>query len=230
MRDELHVVPESKLLRLRWNLAADALAARLRLSVAKTDVKYDLNQPRDGRGQRTDAAEIDALVRLRSKLGAINADLKFQRLLRTGKKYSPTQPRDEAGRWTDNGGGDSARVRLAASDKPRLGPMAVAKIASQLAQRAIEAFRSENGLRDLFGGRIGTVSMTTIDGETVFGSNSTSPTYSNRDYREAVKLRDTLLEKYPDVMKSDNIGQKPNDAIFHAETNVLLRAARQKWG
>jgi hypothetical protein len=50
------------------------------------------------------------------------------------------------------------------------------------------------------------------------------------DSKEAEKVRDILLQKYPDVMKRDNIGEKPNDALFHAEANVLLRAARENGG
>jgi hypothetical protein len=181
--------------------------------------------------QQDFSADIAALRhRLRCEIATLKAELKFRRLLRVFQKYNPSQPRDEIGRWTDGGGGRSAPVRLAASDKPRLGPMAVARIAAQVAQRAIEAFRSENGLRDLFGSRIGTVSMIKIDGETIFGSNSTSPTYTDRDFREAVALRDALVAKYPDVTQTDNIGQKPNDAVFHAEANVLMRAARQNGG
>jgi len=38
------------------------------------------------------------------------------------------------------------------------------------------------------------------------------------------------LDKYPDLMKQDNIGERPNDAVFHAETTVLLRAARENGG
>ena len=181
--------------------------------------------------QQDFAADIAALRRrLRCEIAALKAELKFRRLLRMFQKYNPSQPRDEIGRWTNGGGGRLARMRLAASDKPSLGPMAMARIAAQVAQRAIEAFRSENGLRDLFGSRIGTVSMTKIDGETIFGSNSMSPTYTDRDFREAVALRDSLVAKYPDVMQTGNIGQKPNDAVFHAEANVLMRAARQSGG
>jgi hypothetical protein len=43
-------------------------------------------------------------------------------------------------------------------------------------------------------------------------------------------MRRVLIQKYPDVMKTDNIGQKPNDALFHAEATVLLRAARENGG
>jgi hypothetical protein len=31
-------------------------------------------------------------------------------------------------------------------------------------------------------------------------------------------------------MQTDNIGQKPNDAVFHAETTILLRAAKENGG
>jgi len=45
-----------------------------------------------------------------------------------------------------------------------------------------------------------------------------------------MSLRDKLLEKYPDVMDTKDIGRRPNDALFHAETTVLLRAARANGG
>jgi len=43
-------------------------------------------------------------------------------------------------------------------------------------------------------------------------------------------MRGHLIEKYPEVMKQDNSGEMPNDALFHAEVTVLLRAARQNGG
>jgi hypothetical protein len=43
-------------------------------------------------------------------------------------------------------------------------------------------------------------------------------------------MRTTLVEKYPDVMRTDNIGGRPNDALFHAEATVLLKAARANGG
>lgn len=39
-----------------------------------------------------------------------------------------------------------------------------------------------------------------------------------------------MLEKYPEDMATRNIGWKPNDALYHAETTVLLRAARENGG
>ena len=43
-------------------------------------------------------------------------------------------------------------------------------------------------------------------------------------------MRGILIEKYPDVMKQDNVGEKPNDALFHAEATILFRAARENGG
>jgi hypothetical protein len=85
---------------------------------------------------------------------------------------------------------------------------------AQVAKRLIDAHRSENGFRNLFGDRLGTVSVTTFNGENIFGSNSTSPTYTAEDRRAAISLRSRLIENYPDVMRTDNVGQRPNDAIF----------------
>jgi hypothetical protein len=144
--------------------------------------------------------------------------------------FNPSQPRDEIGRWTDSDAEPDDRVRLAAGDRPRLGPAALAAIATQVARRAIEAFRQENSLFDLFGGRTGTVSYTTLDGVEIFGSNSTSPTYTSRDRAAALELRAKLIDQYPDVMDTDDPGRRPNDAVFHAETTALLRAARANGG
>jgi hypothetical protein len=57
-----------------------------------------------------------------------------------------------------------------------------------------------------------------------------SPTYTATDRREAEQMRDTLISKYPDVTDVMSSGQMPNNAMFHAESNVLLRAARENGG
>src|SRR5215831_2727641 len=49
-------------------------------------------------------------------------------------------------------------------------------------------------------------------------------------FGRTLRLRDSLVEKYPDEFSAENVGQIPNDAFFHAETTVLLRAAREKGG
>lgn len=144
-----------------------------------------------------------------------------------------TQPRVQvgnlgAGRWTTDGG--SGGVRIAAGETPRLGPGAMAALAAHLAKRVIEAYRSENGLWDLFRQKDGTVTLTKINGSDVFGSNSTSPTYTAIDDDAARAMRDDLVHKFPDVLNADDIGKMPNNALFHAETTVLLRAARENGG
>ena len=39
-----------------------------------------------------------------------------------------------------------------------------------------------------------------------------------------------MLAKYPEKMSLRNVGEMPNDALFHAEVTVLLRAARENGG
>ena len=145
--------------------------------------------------------------------------------------FNPNQPRvpaghPDGGQWTRQGGGRG--IQLAALDKSILGALFMAAL--HAAMLTIEAYRSKNGLRDLFDKRIGTVAWTKFNGKDIFGSNSRSPTYKRIDSKEAERVRDILIQNYPDVMKRDTIGEKPNDAVFHAEANVLLRAARENGG
>jgi hypothetical protein len=142
--------------------------------------------------------------------------------------YDPNQPRvpkgyPDGGQWTSTGAGES--IRLAATDWP-LGPQYL----RQVIRRALRVYRSENLLRDLFGRKQGAVTYTRFDGEDIFGSNSRSPMYTKADKDAATQLRDRMLPKYPDLLKQDDIGQMPNDAFFHAETTVLLRAHKKAGG
>lgn len=43
-------------------------------------------------------------------------------------------------------------------------------------------------------------------------------------------MRTRLVERYPDIMRLENLGWKPNDALYHAEANALLRAAEAHGG
>jgi hypothetical protein len=78
----------------------------------------------------------------------------------------------------------------------------------------------------------GVVAVTKGEGKNEFGVNSGLPTYEER--AAADRLRDKLLEKYPELTKQDKIGYndgwRPNDAFYHAETSLLLRLARQNGG
>jgi hypothetical protein len=148
--------------------------------------------------------------------------------------YDPTQPRvpaghPDGGQWTDDH--NWIGTRFAAAEFPPISPGRImGRIALQRARRLIDAFRSENMLQDLFGRRVGAVTMTEIDGKVIFGSNSSLPGYKSIDQAEADNLRAILLQKYPEFAKLPNIGEMPLDALYHAETNVLLRAARELGG
>jgi hypothetical protein len=157
--------------------------------------------------------------------------------LRSG--YDPNQPRVPAGhpdggqwtdddRWTDHPliGAQFAATR----ELPPIGPLG-GRIYMVLrrALRIIETLRSDNMLYDLFGRPRGTVSMLEFDGRIFFGSNSRLPLYTSRDQAEADALREVLLNKYPELVRG-NIGEAPMDGLYHAEANVLLRAAREHGG
>lgn len=45
------------------------------------------------------------------------------------------------------------------------------------------------------------------------------------DQAAAEAMRARLVERYLELMSTDNLGHKPNDAVCHVEANVLLRAA-----
>jgi hypothetical protein len=155
--------------------------------------------------------------------------------------YDPNQPRvpaghSDGGQWTDDDRwAEDDRwadhpllgVRFAASrELPPIGPfggrlLLILRRALQILQK----LRSDNLLYDLFGKPKGTVSFLEIDGEPFFGSSSGLPLYTSRDRAEADNMRRILLHKYPELRRN-NVGEAPMDALYHAETNVLLRAAR----
>jgi hypothetical protein len=182
---------------------------------------------------RTERLRLDAksAATLRHKFALM--DITAQRIAGHRSHFNPDQPRvpagnPDGGQWTSVGGATGSR--LAAADKPRRSRGAGIAILLEVAKRLIEAYRSENGLWDLFGHKNGTIAFTTIDGTKVFGSNSTSPAYTFADKSAALRLRDILVEKYPGKFPTEDVGRMPNDALFHAETTVLLRAAREKGG
>lgn len=109
------------------------------------------------------------------------------------------------------------------------------ELARQSPTQLIDTYRTLNNSRDMFGRETwprerDTVSLTRIDRIPFAGVNSTAPTYTQRDRTTAQVAADTLISKHPRVMSQRNIGQKPNDALFHAEATVLLRAARAHRG
>jgi hypothetical protein len=75
-----------------------------------------------------------------------------------------------------------------------------------------------------------TVAVTNFGGSTIYGINSTAVPFYSEDRNSANAIRDVLSAKYPDILNADNIGLKPNDSVYHAESTVLLRAARANGG
>jgi hypothetical protein len=199
----------------------------------KFDSRREAVSPREAARERAFDRELLALRRDHAALRRAFDEVKFALLPRKAG-FNSDQPRvprgnPDGGEWT-SGGGDLSRARLAGSDKLRLGRGSLLAIASEFAQRAIEAYRSENGLFDLFRRRTGTVAFMNVDGEDFFGSSSKSPTFTTRDDGLSRAMRAIVVHKYPDEIETDDIGRMPNNALFHAETNILLRAAQAKGG
>ena len=76
----------------------------------------------------------------------------------------------------------------------------------------------------------GMVAVTEMDGKLYFGVNSQAPGYTAADRNDANASRWALLNKEPNLTQTGNIGSMPNDSFYHAETTVLLRAARENDG
>ena len=155
-------------------------------------------------------------------------------LLRRKANFNPSQLRvpagsEGAGRWTDD-----TQVTLVA-DKPssprRLGRWGAVV---EILRLAVETFSKEKLLRNLFGETVPVIAVTSLDDRHVFGLNSDisdfSSLYTDKDRALADQFRDSMVMKYPDDMSRDNIGWKPNDALYHAEATVLLRAWEQNGG
>lgn len=109
------------------------------------------------------------------------------------------------------------------------------ELARQSPSRLIDTYRTLNNSRDLFGNESwprnrDTVAITTINRVPIVGINSRAPTYTARDRRTADIVRDTLIAKYPEIMKTGGIGRMPNNAVYHAEATILLRAAKANRG
>ncbi len=99
---------------------------------------------------------------------------------------------------------------------------------------AIAEHLLKNFWPDLFGNDQETddsvIAATTINGKVILGGNSHYRDYAIVDRVGADALRTDLIKHRPEIMKTDNVGRKPNDAIYHAETTVLLRATRANGG
>ena len=133
---------------------------------------------------------------------------------------------------------DLARARFGDNQGPPLDapyPRAGTGTPSLPPFEAIGSFRTITGMPDIGSGSAqrtseGTVAYMEMDGQAVFGVNSDAPGYTVRDEAMARDIRSRLIERYPDIMSTGNTGHRPNDALFHAEANALLRAAEPYGG
>ncbi len=117
-----------------------------------------------------------------------------------------------------------ARARFGDNKGPPLdmpGPGARTGTSEPPPLESIRSYRAITGMPDIGdrpAGRSseGTVAFTLVDDVPVFGVNSNSPAYTASDEAAAEKMRDRLVKIYPEMMRADNLGWKPNDALFHA--------------
>ena len=131
-----------------------------------------------------------------------------------------------------------ARARFGDNHGPRLdppGPRSEIGTPSIEPFQAIRAYRSITGMPDIGdrpAGRSseGTVAFTTVDDVPIFGVNSDAPGYTARDETMARDMRARLIGRYPEMMATGNVGHIPNNALFHAEANALMRAAESSGG
>ena len=89
-------------------------------------------------------------------------------------------------------------------------------------QEAIDAYRL---IHDMSPGE-DTVAYGVVDGVPHFGINSQGPAYKVFDRDAADQMRERLFARYPGLLTTNNIGRIPNNALYHAEATLLLRAAR----
>lgn len=180
---------------------------------------------RGGRGRGSDAG---ATAAQRMVLHARQGEAR--RAIRRVNEIDPTWKPKESART------DSVQGRIAQAEAEIVEADArLRELAREDPKDVLDAFRRGH-LPDLFGEpswspKRHTAALCTVDGLPFIGVNSKAvDDYTERDFTEAVRLRTTMIEKYPDLMSADNIGQRPNNGLFHAETTCLLRAARANGG
>jgi hypothetical protein len=131
-----------------------------------------------------------------------------------------------------------ARIGIGGNNGPPLGetaPRFGIGSASPPPFEAIGAYRRLTGMPDLatsIAARAsdGTVAFGEMDGHYVFGVNSDAPGYTIADQTAAEAMRARLVDWFPEAIATENLGHIPNNALFHAEANALLRAAAANGG
>jgi hypothetical protein len=168
------------------------------------------------------------LAWLRLELYAVKLSLALK-----GRGFNRNQPRAPAGqtgggRWTGQGTRDGIDGNNPPGARPGTGLPPSRPFEGR---EAIDLYRAVHGLPE--SGSFNdesTVAYTVVDGQPILGINSRAPGYTDTDRAAADAMRDTLVAKHPGDMKTENIGHKPNDALYHAEATALLRAARSNSG
>jgi hypothetical protein len=130
---------------------------------------------------------------------------------------------------------DQLRFGVGGNFGPRLEPLPRDQLPPQRQLDGaawIDAYRTINNAPDLFGrpqwpDNRDTVAVTKIDGHLYFGVNSSAPGYNSADENRAMTMRDVLFARYPELNRG-NTGWIPNDALFHAESTILIRAANDR--
>jgi hypothetical protein len=130
---------------------------------------------------------------------------------------------------------DQLRSGIGGNFGPPLTPASGARAESFDSRAWIVAYRAAHTGRDMYGHPTGlrerdTVAVAEFDGRPIFGVNSGAVTHTSTDRIVAARTVDALVHKYPHIMSTGNVGRKPNDALYHAEATILLRAARASGG
>jgi len=243
--------PKEKLLRIRWEIVRlEFQLAFIRLETLLRKANFNPSQPRvpsgnpDG-GQWTRVAQAGSRggrgassVRVGSQtfeatpaqaaryaVADSQAQVQIARVQRIEPNWRPTPSL-----YDTVEGAILARRAEAEEAQARL-----AELARLPPQDLIAVYRRANNTRDLFGRETwprdrDTVAVTWIERAPVAGASSGAPPYTATDRAEAQRRIDRLARKYPQDMGQGNPGQMPNNALYHAESNVLLRAARANGG
>lgn len=184
---------------------------------------------RSSSGIRFGRHQIPATQRQRSEYLGVN--LRADAALKRVKEIDPNwKPRPSAAPPQNAREAIAIRRGEAREAETRL-----RELARQSPSQLIDTYRTLNNSRDLFGNETwprnrDTVAITTIGRTPFAGVSSNAPTYTARD-REAARVAvDMLVARYPDRMNTRNIGGMPNNALYHAEATILLRAARAHKG
>jgi hypothetical protein len=217
-----------------------AIKAELKLlRLLRTIKAYNPNQPRVLAGSREGGQWTNGDARTGVRVASIGKTI--AQLLKAALKLRLSPPDNAARRARDMLNRvrhlDSLWQPKSSSDEgiAQEAEKRLAEFADLPPDRLIATYRAQNSMPDLFGQPTwrldkGTVAVTKLDGVPEFGVNSKAPGYERVDTEAADTMRRLLIETHPDEMKRTNIGQKPNDSVYHAEATVLFRAARRYEG